>query len=95
MKLSDGALAFWQRILRKLSQRSTVASVIPALGLFGLHFNQGKVALILQTICGVATVGLFLLDDPQVRYVLTGKLPDAEKPPTVPQPFDSNAPDKG
>lgn len=89
MKLSDGAIAFWQRLLGKLSQRSTVASVIPALGLLGLHFSQGRLALIVQTICGVAAAGLFLLDDPQVRFVLTGKLPEAPKAPTVPQPFDS------
>jgi len=90
VKLSDGAIAFWQRVLTKLSQRSTVFSVVPLLAGLGLQFNQSRVALILQTICGVATVGLFLLNDPQVRYVLTGKPPEATKAPTVPAPFDSD-----
>lgn len=94
MKLSDTAYAFWVRLLGKLSQRSTVFSVVPLLGAFGLQFSQGRVALILQTVCGVAGALLFLLDDPQVRFVLTGKLP-TPKTVTVPQPFDSQTPDKG
>ena len=90
MKVSDSALAFWVRLLGKLSQRSTVFSVVPVLVGLGLQLNQTKLALILQTICGVAAALLFLLNDPQVRFVLTGKLPDVPKPPTVPAPFDSD-----
>ena len=94
MKLSAGAIAFWQRIFAKLSQRSSVCSYVTLVGGLACHLSQTHLALIGQTIAACATVALFLLNDPQVRYVLTGKLPDAPKPPTVPQPFNSNQSDK-
>lgn len=90
--MSPGALAAWQRMLGKLSQRSSVVSYVTLAGGLVCHLSQTRLALVGQTIAATATLLLFVLDDPQVRYMLTGKLPEAPKPPTVPAPFDS---DKG
>jgi hypothetical protein len=94
MKVNPAVLAFWRRVLAKLAERSSVASYLTLLvTAFARHF-QGDVALWASLISGTATILLFVLSDAQVRYWLTGEKP-APIAPTVPQPFDSDKPDKG
>lgn len=92
--MSPGALAFWQRLFAKLSERSSVCSYLTLIATVFANRFHGDVGTIASLISGAATVLLFLLSDAQVRYWLTGQKPQPPAP-TVPQPFDSDKPDKG
>lgn len=92
--IKPAVLAFWQRVLTKLSERSSVFSYLMLVVTAFAHQLQDQVAHWASAISATATVLLFVLSDAQVRYWLTGQKPVDPKP-TVPQPFDSDTPDKG
>lgn len=73
MKISAGAIAFWQRCLTKLTEKSSIVSYLTLFAtLFAKHY-QGDVATVAAIISGTATILLFVLSDAQVKAWLTGQ----------------------
>lgn len=89
--MKPAVFAFWQRVLTKLSERSSVFSYLTLLAAAFAHQFQDQVAHWASAISATATILLFVLSDAQVRYLLTGQKPQPPAP-TVPQPFDSDNP---
>lgn len=92
--MKPATVALLQLIAGKLNEKSSVYGYLMLFGGFYAQQHQGEFAHWAAVVSGVAGITLFLLNDATVRQVLTGQKPDP-KPPTVPQPFDSNKPDKG
>jgi hypothetical protein len=73
MKVSEGAITFWQRCLMKLTEKSSIVSYLTLfVTLFAKHY-QGDVATVAAIISGTATILLFILSDAQVKAWLTGQ----------------------
>jgi len=87
--VKPATVALLQSIAGKLNEKSSVYGYLMLFGGFYAQQHEGELAHWAAVVSGVSGIVLFLLDDPQVRFVLTGKLPDAPKAPTVTQPFDS------
>jgi hypothetical protein len=90
VKLSPSSVAFLERVAGKLNEKSSVYAYAMAFaGMFATKY-QGLFARGASIVSLMAGVALWLLSDPQVRFLLTGKQPDEPKSPTVPKPFDSD-----
>jgi hypothetical protein len=84
-------LAFLQRLLAKLNEKSTVyAYAMMFASAFAAKY-QGWFATAATVIPALAAIPLFFLNDAQVRAWLTGQKPAEPPHPTVPPP----APDSG
>lgn len=93
--MKPATLAILQLIAGKLNEKSSVYAYLMLFGGFYAQQHQGEFAHWAAVVSGVAGIVLFLLNDATVRQALTGQKPAAPASPTVPQPFDSNTPDKG
>ena len=87
-------VAFLQLIAGKLNEKSSVYAYLMLFGGYYAQQHQGEFAHWAAVVSAAAGIMLFLLNDATVRQMLTGQKPAAPAP-TVPQPFDSNKPDKG
>ena len=92
--MKPATVVLLESIAGKLNEKSSVYGYLMLFGGFYAQQHQGEFAHWAAMVSGVAGIVLFLLNDATVRQVLTGQKP-AIPPPTVPQPFDSNKPDKG
>jgi hypothetical protein len=79
-------LAFIQRLLAKLNEKSSVYGYAMIFaGAFAEKY-QGAFAKGSAIVSATAGIVLFLLSDDQVRSWLTGQQPDDKPRPTVPPP---------
>lgn len=85
MKISPQTLAFLQRVAAKLNEKSSVYSYAMIFaGLFASKY-QGDFTRGAEFVSAGASIALFFLSDPQVRYLLTGQKPAQLPPVSVPQ----------
>ncbi|MGH8158382.1 MAG: hypothetical protein ACREPQ_09690 [Rhodanobacter sp.] len=84
--MKPDTLAFLQRILAKLNQKSSVYAYAMVFASAFASKYQGTFATAAALISAGAGIVLFILNDAQVRAWLTGQTPDAPKSPTVPPP---------
>lgn len=87
--MSPSTLALLQRVMAKLNQKSSVYGYAMLFASAFASKYQGNFATAAALISAGAGVVLFFLNDPQVRFLLTGQKP-APPAPTVPAPFDSD-----
>lgn len=92
--MKPSTVAILQLVAGKLNEKSSVYAYLVLFGGFYAQQHQGEFAHLAAVVSGVAGIVLFLLNDATVRQMLTGQKPQPPTP-TVPQPFDSNKPDKG
>ena len=92
--MKPATVAVLQLIAGKLNEKSSVYAYLMLFGGFYAQQHEGELAHWAAMVSGVSGIVLFLLNDATVRQMLTGQKPQPPAP-TVPQPFDSNHPDKG
>lgn len=92
--MKPATVAVLQLIAGKLNEKSSVYAYLMLFGGFYAQQHEGEFAHWAAVVSGAAGIVLFLLNDATVRQMLTGQKPQPPAP-TVPQPFDSNHPDKG
>lgn len=73
MKISIGAYVLWQKCLLKCSQKSSIASYVTLLMTVLFKQFKGDAPTVIAIISGTATILLFVLNDPQVKALLTGQ----------------------
>jgi hypothetical protein len=87
MTISPQTLALVQRVAAKLNEKSSVYGYAMVFaGQFLAAKYQGEVAKAVSIVSATAGIVLWLLNDAQVRYLLTGQKPAQIDPPTVPPP---------
>lgn len=84
-KISPDTFALLQRVLGKLNEKSSVYGYAMAFASLFASKWQGDFAKGAELISAGASVILFFLSDPQVRYLLTGQKPAQLPPVSVPQ----------
>ncbi|MFC4526398.1 hypothetical protein ISN76_13000 [Dyella halodurans] len=84
MKMSPQTLAFLQRVLTKLNEKSSVYGYLMLFASYLAVQHRGDLANIASIVSATSGIGLFILSDAQVRAWLTGEKPSLP-PPTVPE----------
>jgi hypothetical protein len=90
VKISPATLVSWQRILAKLTEKSSVAGYLTVLAAVLPQFGP-DVAKITAIIVATAGIALFLLSDTQIQAWLTGQ----KSLPPVSVPQDKPSSDQG
>lgn len=87
MKISPAALELLQRIAAKLNEKSSVYGYAAEFAALFATKYQGDFAKAAAITTATAGIVLWVLSDPQVRFILTGQKPVIPLPPKVPPPI--------
>jgi hypothetical protein len=84
MKINSQTIDLLQRVAAKLNEKSSVYGYAMVLASLFASKWQGDFAKGAEIVSAGASVALFFLSDPQVRYLLTGQKPAEPIKPTLP-----------